>query len=895
MKYYNYILIFIIFYLLLVFRCRHHEKFETTIKKKRLATGKDNLKAMAYATKQICLNHGYGYDSVEDDEDSPGMCKHISKKTCIKDHPGYILNPADLEKLEQYKNSPCTQQLDSFQPLKTEVGEWLIATEEDKKKYLKIKENVDKLSKIVEKNKNKLNYTKLWKEKVKLLRAERDKDDRCQFSDQEFKRWCLRQRLKYTPYKDGMGKCEITESFCKSKIMDWDPHNRECVKKDKAAEYMFGATMVRGIQAGSSSDDVWECKESPCFGDEWCAGAGICKPITNPGQSCWSGHNESCWCQSTCSTPFNTQAIEEVGMIIGAVVLVVAVMALAVFTAGASLSLLPAIGAALLGTVVGMGAGMMGARAAQLSTESARCGAGKDGVNLPGGKNGDKNYLALGQGGCCDWYHCPPEYYCPVGNYPCRPAKDPGGTCLAGQSSWCKGESTCKLTSYGIGASVGGALTTVTPLGVLIVGATAAAAAADNASFAVCTAGKDGINPPGKNYKTIKVNKNPEKANPRIENMMKSYSESEDVVFDKDFKKFQGMIRPPKKKDPNLKQVVSFDNGDEHYISLNEPGCTDTLPCPPGYYCSGSSGDHCQKAKPPGSYCLAHQDNWCKGNSHCMSNSRCSCGRDGINAPGYLYYKDENGINITIDKTGKKIEPLYDNGNEHYTCINSTNCNAVNPTPPGYYCPSAFNTPSKAKFPGSTCLAGQSSWCVGNSKCLMTLNGGQCSAGEDGINPPGELRKQDIVKNENIITESYKHNGHNLIIRYDKRFIGENTLINKQVGNDSFIHKDEKGCAAGATCPSHVKIKDSSPETTHTYCKAAWWKCQNPKEAGSSCLLSNWCKQKRCKGGYCSTKLGNGWFIPIDGTCTVATDDCEPDTYCKAGLDLGTCTFGKPD
>ena len=73
-----------------------------------------------------------------------------------------------------------------------------------------------------------------------------------------------------------------------------------------------------------------------------------------------------------------------------------------------------------------MSVGAGAARATQLSLEAARCGAGKDGINIPGGENGDKNYMALGEPGCASWYPCPPEYYCPIGNGPCKKAKKPG-------------------------------------------------------------------------------------------------------------------------------------------------------------------------------------------------------------------------------------------------------------------------------------------------------------------------------------------------------------------------------------------------------------------------------------------------------------------------------------
>ena len=44
-------------------------------------------------------------------------------------------------------------------------------------------------------------------------------------------------------------------------------------------------------------------------------------------------------------------------------------------------------------------------------------------------------------------------------------------------------------------------------------------------------------------------------------------------------------------------------------------------------------------------------DSWCKGRSTCRC-SKCSVGKDGINAPGPLYYKDhkENDIKVESPK-----------------------------------------------------------------------------------------------------------------------------------------------------------------------------------------------------------------------------------------------------
>lgn len=952
MKYYLIILVLFIYFIFnkncnIIEYLDKQDKSEKKPKKKpekRLALPDDDKKAFMYATEQICLKNGYGFDGK--------TCTHISRSTCIRDHPGFIANKEDVELANKYKDSPCIQQLESFNPIRAEVGEWLKASEADKKRYKDLQKKVLELHNIHYTKPTRTSALNLFKAETKLNRAERDSIDRCQYSDQSFKHWCIKQKLKYVPDKSGVGKCIITENYCKSKIMNYDPAKKECVKKDSTAEAMFGATMVRKIQAGSVSDDVYNCKASPCYKDEWCAGSGICKPITNPGQSCWSGHDEACWCKSTCSTPMNSQKMIAIGNIVGAVVAAIAAAVLiavavvacapcvaagaaiaakasaaaaaasaavastsagsaaiaaaaaakasiaaagaasaaaigttaagaAALTAGAAVvasipALLLAVSVGLLTTAATMAAGALAVRATQLSTEAARCGAGKDGINIPGGKNGDENYLALGQGGCCSWYSCPPAYYCPIGHYPCRPAKDPGGVCMAGQHNWCKGESKCILTAAGT---------------------------------AKCSAGKDGLRPVGTNYKTIHVKQEKLPPNPRIEKLMKRYGNLEEVTQDKSLIAAQGMVRPPKQVDLTKKEVFDFHNGDEHYMKLGEAGCSVAISCPPGYYCSGLIGEPCQKAKPPGSYCLAFQDNWCKGTSKCMSNSRCSCGKDGVNAPGPLYYKDKDGKDIP------EKGMIYDNGSTNYTCLNSTNCNMVDGPPPGYYCKLPTTYPKLTQQPGSSCLAGQSTQCIGESSCQLSFAGGKCSAGEDGINPPGTLRKTDIPE---IVEEVYDHKNKKgeyqkgLKIKYDKRFIGEDKILNKQIGNNKFIKLKEIGCAAGAPCPSHVKKekdKDNvwyskegiagfeaikEKDTEHYYCSGLLGEtCKRPKEAGKYCLLENWCKQGHCTGGTCSTKLDNQWYVPIDGRCNAFTDSCEPDTYCDPAS--FTCKFGKPN
>ena len=734
-NYYNIIIIFILIFLL----CSYKKKYENLTKiknnKKRLAQPEEIYLADEYAFKKICAAKGYGYED--------GMCTHIKKSTCIRENPGYILNPEDLKTIEKLKKSPCLQQLDAFKPVKTDVGEWLVAKEEDKKYYKKLKKELNDLNEEIKKGLTEELSKKLIKLETKLFRAERDSKDRCQASDQSFKMWCLKNKLDYKPHKNGIGECIITPEYCESKIMNYDKENKKCYPKDSTAESIFGATLVRGIQAQGVSEDTWNCKTKACYQDEWCAGAGICKPISNPGKSCWKGHHESCWCHSKCKLPFNSGAIEAAFEIVGVIALVIAAVALVVVTGGAAAAAFGAaagaaatagiaaattvagmnaaitaamvvgataaaatmVAAAAAVTVTTMAAGALGARAAQQSLEAARCSAGEDGENLPGGKNGGikRAYMHNSQPGCAAWYHCPPGRYCPIGNGRCKISKDPGSLCPSGQHSWCKGDSDCipYVNTWGL---VSSALSG--PVG-FVVGGTIMGA------MGKCSAGKDGINPVGKQYKTITVENNvKKKPNILFEKKIDNLKNLDEFKMDPTFVQTHGMVRPPNFIEPEKKKVLLRDNGNKNYMALGHSGCGPAMPCPPGYYCPFGAGS-CKRAKNPGEYCLAGQDSWCKGRSRCMISSKCSCGKDGINAPGPLYYKDEHGEDI-LEKG-----MIYDNGNKGYTCLNAIGCSAEAETPPGYYCKTAFHKPRLAQKPGSGCRGSANAQCQGRSTCRV--------------------------------------------------------------------------------------------------------------------------------------------------------------------------------
>ena len=131
-------------------------------------------------------------------------------------------------------------------------------------------------------------------------------------------------------------------------------------------------------------------------------------------------------------------------------------------------------------------------------------------------------------------------------------------------------------------------------------------------------------------------------------------------------------------------------------------------------------------------------------------------------------------------------------------------------------------------------------------------------------------------------------------------------LRNPQENNEHHLQLGEKGCVAGYTCPTHVNKVNHNTKNTDSvnfHCKNAFVNCSEPKQPGEYCLMDSWClkgekheSDGRCKGTFCSIKLDGKWYAPYKGKCSVASDDCEPDTYCGnydlGPLSIGTCEFG---
>lgn len=916
----NYIIFFIIFIIFLFYNYNNNikENFKEYSKddlkilkkiNKRKVTMDDLIKADEYALKKICRLKNYGYDK------KLNSCIHITEKTCIEDHPGIIANPEDIKKMEKIRLTGCKPQLDAFEENITRVGvsEWYKPTKEDLDNLQKEKKNVENLKNIWEKNGKKLDdYAKYLKADGKLQIAERNAKSHCRIPDVMFRNYCNDQNLKYVPDKSGVGKCIITPTYCKSKLMLYDKKKKECKPKDKVAEFIFGKTVTRGVQnLGSASSCPQKCKK-----DAWCAGLNICKPITNPGQSCWSQKHQSCWCQSKCKTPMNKQAAIATVTAIGSALATYITYATVSLACG-SVMAASGPGAALVAAGcwsalggIGVLVGSAGATAtAALSLEAGRCSAGKDGLTLVGGKNGNKHYIHIHEPGCNAAYTCPDHpdnsYYCPGGIYPkCKPARNPGDDCITGIHNWCKGYSKC--------------LPVVRPLAIAAAVATGpiigSAIAAGSTLAGKCSAGKDGIHQVGKRYKYIpKLKKGNE--NPAITNVLKKFDKIRKENFPND-ESTSVMDRPPNFDEPKDKILIA-DNGNKHYMKLGLSGCGIEMPCPPNYYCPAGAGP-CKPAKGPGKYCL--YDNWCRGESKCLPNSKCSAGKDGINPPGKLYFTDKKHKNITdedfiyYESNNKKVWTekralIYDNGGGRGNVpIFSIGCGVTAPTPDGYYCKSAFNTPQKAKTPGSSCLFGIHKQCRGKSKCIATVVGERCTAGEDGENVPGKLTNHDIPEDGYIYRYWPKGTKNKIKLRVRLSWLHPPKILSNQPERH-FLPLRRKGCSIVAKCPDKVKYTNEygEKEITHTYCKNGFVNCKYPKSAGRGCthfagLGNKECKEKRCKGGTCSTKIGNKWYVPIDGRCGkskldfvlgMETDNCEPDTYCKKGSNgFGNCTFG---
>ncbi|MDA9673947.1 hypothetical protein N9T73_00425, partial [bacterium] len=819
---------------------------------------------------------------------------------------------------EKLKQTDCLPRLEAFEDsiLRIGTGEWYKPTQEDKDILEKEQKKVAELKKKWEDGgKKKLDYNKYISADGKLQIAERNSKPQCRMPDPLFKDYCKKQNLKYEPDKSGVGRCTITPNYCKSKLMLYDAGKKQCKPKDKVAEFIFGKTMTRGIQ---NLNKVNSCPQ-PCKKDAWCAGLNICKPITNPGQSCWSKKHQSCWCQSKCFTPMNKQAASAAGSAIATVAIVVIAVAGCAGTVGAGCGF----GAALVvGSLAAMASAGAATATAALSLEAGRCSAGYDGLTLPGGKNGNKHFIHIHEPGCNVAYSCPDHpdnsYYCPGGIYPkCKPARKPGDDCITGIHNWCKGHSKCLplVRPLAIAASIAAGP---------IAGASLAAA---TTLAGKCSAGKDGINQVGKRYKFVdKLKKGNE--NPAITDILEKFDKIRDENFPND-ESTAKMDRPPNFESPKEKILIA-DNGDKNYMKLGLSGCGAAMPCPPNYYCPAGSGP-CKESKGPGKYCLLNS--WCRGESTCLPNSKCSAGKDGINTPGPLYFSDEKHQPITepgyiyYESTNKKVwsekrSLIYHNGGGRgYVPLNTTGCGVTAPTPNGYYCKTAFNHPQKARTPGRSCYFGVNKQCRGDSKCVSTVTGEKCSAGEDGKNPPGKLTNYDFLDTGNIYR--YWPEGSKKKIKLNVRlaWLHPSITVSEQP-NKHFLALNTTGCSAVAKCPSKVKHINEYGENdiTHTYCKNGFKSCKYAKTVGSSCthlfgLGNNHCKERRCKGGTCSTRIGNTWHVPIDGRCgkgipggvigviashgvsllaKQVTDSCEPDTYCakKKGDSFGKCEFG---
>lgn len=870
-KYYN--IVFIAFIIFIIWCSCKKNIVKETLKLLTFETPEQEdifMKSFDYATEKVCKDKGYGFKD--------GNCIHLSEKTCLRDHPGEISNEEDQKKLNKYKNSYCKQRAKVFNPVMTSKGEWLKTTPALKKKAENARKHADELQLKADKTKVKSDIENAEKAEVAAVLAERDGVDRCQMGDELFKDWCVNRRLQFNKSTQGVGECKISEAYCEGKVLDYDAEKQDCTMGGDQvfSEFMFGTTVTRGLTSVTHGDIG--CSKNPCLDDEFCAGLGNCKKVQDPGGKCWTGRHHECWCDSKCKpamTPVLIGYMAAAGIMTGPAGLAITMarvaknLAISDLTTNITKNVGGEDAAVVAGNLAVVRTLTLGPVLGPVMLEAGRCTAGTDGENIPGGENGSDHYIPGNMHGCCAWFQCPPGKYCKGATTHCRDANPPGETCRTGAHSQCVGDSRCRA---GITA---GSIFTLGGMG-------------------ICSAGKDGKLEPGKIYKWIDE---PVKEEPKTKKEQDKKRLVDDFLNMDEIKYSEHKKKPGTSKPPEIemtkKRVFVKDNGSGHYIKLGESGCGTELNCPPGYYCPIGAGP-CKEPKPPGSHCVV--DSWCKGTSECLPSSKCSCGKDAINAPGILYYKNKKGDDVTEgfkfkDENGKLIENpiIYDNGDKHYTCLDTIGCSAFAEAPPGYYCPSAFNNIKPSKNPSSSCLV--DSWCKGSSECMMAGIGGlKCSVGEDGVNPPGTLRTHDIPK-VGILKYS-DLGGNKLEMKVDFRFIEQNTVISKQIGTSDYMALGEKGCSVAYTCPPKAKAPDSNDKISY-YCSGLPEACQPSKKPGNYCMMDNWCRSGRCKGSSCSINLDNKWYTPLEGNCSFATDDCEPDTYCDTSGNPGDWLKGK--
>lgn len=301
---------------------------------------------------------------------------------------------------------------------------------------------------------------------------------------------------------------------------------------------------------------------------------------------------------------------------------------------------------------VGTSSECIGDSKCYVTASGSRCSAGKDGRNPPSASN-PGHYTALGSNGCSAVIPCPPGYYCKLGTEPCKPAQNPGATCLAGQHGQCKGDSKCIVSSWG---------------------------------GARCSAGIDGRNPPSASnpghYSALgtqgcsavipcppgyycKIGTEPCKP---AQNPGASCLAGQHQQCKGDSKCFLSASGGRCSAGKDGRNPPSSSNPG-HYTALGAKGCSAVIPCPPGYYCK-VGWEECKKANPPGSSCLAGQHQQCRGDSKCFLSARggiCSAGKDGKNAPG---------------EAGNPRD-------QHYMPLGQKGCSAAINCPPGYWCKAA--------------------------------------------------------------------------------------------------------------------------------------------------------------------------------------------------------------
>jgi len=231
---------------------------------------------------------------------------------------------------------------------------------------------------------------------------------------------------------------------------------------------------------------------------------------------------------------------------------------------------------------VGTSSECIGDSRCYVTASGSRCSAGKDGRRAPSASN-PGHYTALGAKGCSAVLPCPPGYYCKFGTEPCKPAQNPGASCLAGQHQQCKGNSKCLLSASGGRCSAGKdgrrPPSASNPGHHTALGAKGCSAVIPCPPGYYCKIGTEPCkraNPPGSSCLAGQ--------HQQCRGDSKCYLSARGGICSagKDGKNAPGEAGNPR---------------NQHFMPLGKKGCSAAINCPPGYWCK-AAGTPCARGNP---------------------------------------------------------------------------------------------------------------------------------------------------------------------------------------------------------------------------------------------------------------------------------------------------------